>query len=80
MIDTFLEQFLKIIFSQNGLFCTLFLGLITFVLYTNNKRELRYQETIEQNQNIILKQAKNFDIVKEIKDDIDDLKLMMVSK
>lgn len=76
----FLEQLIKIVFSQYGVFAGLFLLLFIFVLKENNNREIRYQNIIDKNQKVILEQAKSFEIVKTIKEDVDDLKTIMISK
>mgnify|MGYP001573551141 CR=1 FL=1 len=76
----FLEQLIKIVFSQYGVFAGLFLLLFIFVLKENNNRETRYQNIIDKNQKVILEQAKSFEIVKTIKEDVDDLKTIMISK
>ena len=71
---------IKIVFSQYGVFAGLFLLLFIFVLKENNNRETRYQNIIDKNQKVILEQAKSFEIVKTIKEDVDDLKTIMISK
>lgn len=71
---------IKIVFSQYGVFAGLFLLLFIFVLKENNNREIRYQNIIDKNQKVILEQAKSFEIVKTIKEDVDDLKTIMISK
>lgn len=76
----FLEQFIKIVFSQYGVFTGLFLLLFIFVLKENNNREIRYQNIIDKNKKVILEQAKSFEIVKTIKEDVDDLKTIIISK
>lgn len=76
----FLEQLIKIVFSQYGVFAGLFLLLFVFVLKENNNREIRYQNIIDKNQKVILEQAKSFEIVKTIKEDVDDLKTIIISK
>ncbi|SCI75681.1 Protein of uncharacterised function (DUF2762) [uncultured Clostridium sp.] len=71
---------IKIVFSQYGVFAGLFLLLFIFVLKENNNREIRYQNIIDKNQKVILEQAKSFEIVKTIKEDVDDLKTIIISK
>lgn len=58
---------------QNISFATLFVSLLVYVMRENKDRESKYQKTIEKNLEIITEQAKNFDIVKEIKIKVDKI-------
>ncbi|MFT8312968.1 MAG: hypothetical protein ABF633_01790 [Clostridium sp.] len=40
----------------------------------NLEREKKYQDTITENQGIIFKLSENFNVVKDMKDDIKDIK------
>ena len=52
---------------KNGLWAVLFLGLFIFVIKDSNSREKKYQQTIKD-------LTVHLGIVKEIKEDIDDIK------
>lgn len=52
---------------QNGLFAVLFLGLLIFVLKDANKREKKYQQTIES-------LNKHLDVVEDMKQDLKEIK------
>ena len=58
---------------QNGLFAVLFLGLLIFVLKDANKREKKYQQTIES-------LSKHLDVVKDMEKDIKDIKEKIENK
>lgn len=62
------SQILNAIFSENGLFATLFVGLVIWILKTNDEREKRYINTID---NLTTKVSEK--IVK-IEDDISEIK------
>jgi len=73
-----MEDLIKLIFtsifSENGIIGACFVLLLLWTMRENRERESKYQDTISKNQEIILEQAKNFDIVKEIKEDVTHLK------
>ena len=73
-----MEDLIKLIFtsifSENGIIGACFVLLLLWTMGENRERESKYQDTISKNQEIILEQAKNFDIVKEIKEDVTHLK------
>ena len=52
---------------KNGLWAVLFMGLFVFVIKDSASREKKYQQTI---QNL----TEHLQIIKEIKDDVDDIK------
>src|SRR5574344_1031604 len=52
---------------KNGLWAVLFMGLFIFVIKDSNARKKKYQQTI---QNL----TEHLQIIKEIKDDVDDIK------
>ena len=58
---------------QNGLFAVLFLGLLIFVLKDSNKREKKYQQTIES-------LNKHLDIVEDIEKNVEDIKQKITEK
>lgn len=64
---------MELINIQNISFATLFVSLLVYVMRENKFREGKYQKTIEKNLEIITEQAKNFDIVKEIKIKVDKI-------
>lgn len=54
---------------QNGLFAVLFLGLLIFTLRDSNKREKKYQQTIQElnkNLNVALNLEEDVKEIKEI--------------
>ncbi len=75
-----MNEFFQMILSEYGFVGAVFTCLLFYVMTENSKRELRYQDTISKNQDVILEQAKSFEIVKVMKDDIDDLKDIILSK
>lgn len=66
-------ELLKLGLTQ-GIFCLLFLWLFFDTRKDSKARETSMQTTIKDNQLIIVKMAENFSIVKEIKDDVDEIK------
>lgn len=75
-----INEILKMIFNEYGLIGAVFTFLLWYVMTENSKRELRYQNTIEKNQDVILTQAKSFEVVKDMKEDIEDLKEVILNK
>lgn len=69
-----MEQLFELILSKEGFVTAAFACLLFYVLKENSRREGKYEETIAKNQEVILTQAKNFDIVKDMQGDISDLK------
>lgn len=73
-----MEELIKLVFtsvfSEYGIIGACFVILLLWTMRENRDREDKYQETIAKNQEIILEQAKNFDIVKEIRIDVSELK------
>ena len=63
------EQILNLAI-KNGLFAVLFLGLLIYVLRDSNKREKKYQQTIES-------LSKHLDVVEDMKEDIKQIKEKM---
>lgn len=60
------EQIVNLAVS-NGLFAVLFLGLLVYQLRDSRAREQKYQNTIE-------KLGNSLEIVKQVKDDVEDIK------
>ena len=52
---------------SNGLFAVLFLGLFVYQLKDSRAREIKYQETIE-------KLGSSLEIVKSVKEDVEEIK------
>lgn len=77
-MEELLELMFTTIFSEYGLIGISFICVLIWTMRENKDRESKYQETIQKNQDIILEQAKNFDIVKEIREDVSDLKTVML--
>lgn len=75
-----LELIFTTVFSEYGLIGISFISVLSWTMRENRDRENKYQETIQRNQDIILEQAKNFDIVKEIREDVADLKGAMINR
>lgn len=75
-----INEILKMILSEYGFVGAVFASLLWYVMAENSKRELRYQNTIEKNQDVILTQAKSFEMVKDMKEDIEVLKDVILSK
>ena len=59
---------------QYGIFAVLFIYLLFYVLKTTGEREVKYQETIKENQSIIKKLTEKFDIVTDIKREVEEIK------
>lgn len=75
-----MENLIGKLLSEYGFVITAFACLLWYVLTENTKRETRYQKVIDKNQKIILEQAKSFEIVKDMKSDIEDLKEVILNK
>ncbi len=75
-----INEIVKMILSEYGFVGAIFASLLWYVMTENSKRELRYQKTIEKNQDVILTQAKSFEVVKDMKEDIEVLKDVILSK
>lgn len=60
------EQIVNLAIS-NGLFAVLFLGLLVYQLRDSRAREQKYQNTIE-------KLGNSLEIVKQVKEDVEDIK------
>ena len=60
------EQIVHLAIS-NGLFAVLFLGLLVYQLKDSRTREQKYQMTIE-------KLGNSLEIVKQVKEDVEDIK------
>ena len=65
------EQIFNLAVS-NGLFAVLFLGLFIYQLKDSRSREQKYQETIE-------KLGNSLEIVKLVKEDVEEIKLKLNS-
>lgn len=75
-----INEILKMILSEYGFVGAIFACLLFYVMTENSKREVRYQKTIEKNQDVILTQAKSFEVVKDMKEDIEVLKDVILGK
>jgi len=67
------EEVAKLVISY-GVFAVLFCLLLKYVLEQNKTREEKYQKTIEKNQTIISKLADNFNVVEDVKRDVEEIK------
>ncbi len=66
------EQIVNLAIS-NGLFAVLFLGLLVYQLKDSRAREQKYQNTIE-------KLGDSLEIVRQVKEDVEDIKDKLNSK
>lgn len=66
------EQIVNLAIS-NGLFAVLFLGLLVYQLRDSRSREQKYQNTIE-------KLGDSLEIVKQVKEDVEEIKDKINSK
>lgn len=66
------EQIFNLAIS-NGLFAVLFLGLLIYQLKDSRSREQKYQSTIE-------KLGNSLEIVKQVKEDVEDIKCVINTK
>lgn len=66
------EQIINLAIS-NGLFAVLFLGLLVYQLKDSRSREQKYQSTIE-------KLGDSLEIVKQVKEDVEDIKIVINNK
>ena len=66
------EQIFNLAIS-NGLFAVLFLGLLIYQLKDSKSREQKYQATIE-------KLGDSLEIVKQVKEDVEDIKMVINNK
>ena len=60
--------------AGGGVFAILFGFLLWYVLNQNDKREIRYQNTIDKNQEVIGKLADKLDVVEEVQEDVEEVK------
>jgi len=65
------EQIFNLAIS-NGLFAVMFLGLLIYQLKDSRSREQKYQSTIE-------KLGDSLEIVKQVKEDVEDIKSVINS-
>ena len=63
------EQIMNLAIS-NGLFAVLFSGLLVYQLKDSRLREQKYQSTIE-------KLGDSLEIVKQVKEDVEDIKMVI---
>ncbi len=61
-------------FITQGAFAALFVWLLIDTRKYSKQREKGYQDTIKENQSIIGKLTEKFNIVEDIKEDIEDIK------
>lgn len=60
--------------ATNGAFAILFVWLLFNTQRENAKREENYQKTIDKNQIVITELTKKFDVVTEVKEDVEYIK------
>lgn len=66
------QEIVSVVIS-NGIFAVLFVLLFVYQLKDSRKREAKYQKTIDE-------LSKHIGIVKEIKEDVEELKTIMKKK
>lgn len=64
---------MKIAITQ-GIFAVLFIWLLFDTRKDSKEREIKYQSTIDKNQQIINELAAKFDVVEDIKEDVELIK------
>lgn len=67
------NEIIKLV-ATNGAFAGLFVWLLFYTQKQNEIRETKYQDTIDKNQSIIMELTKKFDIVEDVKTDVEDIK------
>jgi hypothetical protein len=60
--------------AGGGVFAILFGFMLWYVLNQNDKREIRYQNTIDKNQEVIGKLADKLDVIKDVQEDVEEAK------
>ena len=66
------EQIVSMVVS-NGIFATLFVGLFCYQIKDSRKREDKYQKTIED-------LTFHLDIIEDVKEDVKELKVIVMTK
>ena len=79
-MEDLIRLILTTVLSEAGLTGASFVILLLWTMRENKVREERYQQTIASNQEIIVEQVKKFDILKEIKEDVSELKSSLSEK
>ena len=79
-MEDLIKLILTTVLSEAGLTGASFIILLLWTMRENKVREERYQQTIASNQEIIVEQVKKFDILKEIKEDVSELKSSLSEK
>ena len=79
-MEDLIRLILTTVLSEAGLTGASFIILLLWTMRENKVREERYQQTIASNQEIIVEQVKKFDILKEIKKDVSELKSALAEK
>lgn len=60
--------------AGGGVFVMLFGFMLWYVLNQNDKREIRYQNTIDKNQEVIGKLADKLVVIEEVQDDVEEVR------
>lgn len=71
------SEVMKLAVTQ-GIFAVLFIWLLFDTRKDSRVREMKYQDTIDKNQQIINELATKFDVVEDIKDDVELIKQKML--
>lgn len=69
-----MEQQLFTKFLSEGIFLALFIWLLIDTKKDSKQREIKYQDTINKNQEVIKELADKISIVEEIKEDVEEIK------
>ena len=74
-----METILEMAFNH-GIWAALFVGLLFYILRDTAKREKKYQEINEENRQVIKQLAENLRVVKQVQQDIGEIKKKVGAK
>ena len=60
--------------TNNGIWAALFVALFLYTIYDSRTREKKYQDTIQENQDIIKELSQKFGVVEDIQKDVIEIK------
>lgn len=73
------DELIKYFITQ-GAFAALFVWLLFDTRKDSKEREVKYQDTIRENQNIISTLTKNLNVVDDVKSDVEEIKEYLFKK
>ena len=73
-METILEMAIN-----HGLWAALFVGLLFYILRDTAKREKKYQDINAENQRVIRQLVENLRVVKEVQQDIGEIKRKVIN-